>query len=85
MLELSLAVFGILSVIITSQGLHQVHEGHVGVYYRGGAIIPGITEPGWHTKMPMVTSYSEVQVTVQTDKVNNVPCGTSGGTMIKFD
>ena len=33
----------------------------------------------------MVTSYEEVQVTVQTDKVNNVPCGTAGGTMIKFD
>lgn len=27
----------------------------------------------------------EVQITVQTDAVNNIPCGTSGGVMIKFD
>ena len=35
--------------------------------------------------MPFVTSYEQVQVTVQTDKVNNVPCGTSGGVQIMFD
>jgi len=26
-----------------------------------------------------------MQVTVQTDTVKNIPCGTSGGVMIKFD
>jgi erlin len=35
--------------------------------------------------MPFVTSYEEVQVTVQVDKVNNVPCGTSGGVNVVFD
>jgi len=45
----------------------------------------GVTQPGWHVKTPLVTTYEEVQVTVQTDKVNNVPCGTKGGVMIKFD
>lgn len=45
----------------------------------------GITEPGWRVKLPIVTSYELVQITVQTDKVDNVPCGTSGGVLINFD
>merc|ERR1712183_299545 len=35
--------------------------------------------------VPIVTSYRTVQTTLQTDKVKNVPCGTSGGVMIFFD
>ena len=63
---------------------HQVHEGYIAVYYRGGAILDSISEPGWHVMMPFLTTFHEVQVTVQTDKVNNVPCGTAGGVMIQF-
>ena len=36
-------------------------------------------------KLPIFTSYEEVQVTIQTDSVKNIPCGTSEGTMIYFD
>jgi hypothetical protein len=28
------------------QALHKIDEGHVGVYYRGGALLPGIAHPG---------------------------------------
>lgn len=28
--------------------LHQVPEGHVGVYWRGGALLSTITDPGRH-------------------------------------
>lgn len=35
--------------------------------------------------LPFVTSVENVQVTVQTDKVNNVPCGTSGGVNVMFE
>merc|ERR1719427_348460 len=35
--------------------------------------------------VPIVTSFRTVQTTLQTDKVKNVPCGTSGGVMIFFD
>lgn len=34
---------------------------------------------------PLITSFAEVQVTVQTDKVTDIPCGTSGGVLIYFD
>ncbi|KAG8473148.1 hypothetical protein CXB51_035089 [Gossypium anomalum] len=65
--------------------LHQVPEGHVGVYWKGGALLKTITEPGFHLKMPLVTQYEPVLVTLQTDQVRNIPCGTKGGVMINFE
>ena len=75
----------ILFVAIAINGIHSVPEGYVGVYFRGGALISGISEPGWHTKLPLVTTFDNVQVTVQTDAVSNVPCGTQGGVLIEFE
>ncbi|CAN1295629.1 ERLIN2 [Linum perenne] len=65
--------------------LHQVPEGHVGVYWRGGALLNTITEPGFHFKLPLITQYEPVQVTLQTDQVRDIPCGTKGGVLINFE
>nr|XP_023899465.1 erlin-2-B-like isoform X3 [Quercus suber]POE51948.1 erlin-2 [Quercus suber] len=65
--------------------LHQVPEGHVGVYWRGGALLKMITDPGFHLKLPLITHYEPVQVTLQTDQVRDIPCGTKGGVMINFE
>jgi len=45
----------------------------VGVYYRGGALLSDITDPGLHFKIPFITKVESVQVTVQTDRVTNIP------------
>lgn len=65
--------------------LHKVEEGYVGVYYRGGALLPLISQPGFHMMIPLLTTYKAIQTTLQTDEVKNVPCGTSGGVMIYFE
>ncbi|GLU09317.1 hypothetical protein SLE2022_261830 [Rubroshorea leprosula] len=65
--------------------LHKVPEGHVGVYWRGGALLKTITDPGFHLKMPLLTQYELVQVTLQTDQVRDIPCDTKGGVMINFE
>ncbi|KAM3754710.1 hypothetical protein ACB098_03G186500 [Castanea mollissima] len=65
--------------------LHQVPEGHVGVYWRGGALQKTITDPGFHLKLPFITHYEPVQVTLQTNQVRDIPCGTKGGVMINFE
>ena len=57
----------------------------MGVYFRGGALLPGTSDPGYHLMIPFVTSFRAIQITLQTDEVKNVPCGTSGGVMIYFD
>ncbi|MFH4983823.1 hypothetical protein AB6A40_010532, partial [Gnathostoma spinigerum] len=65
--------------------LHRIEEGHVGVYYRGGALLSQVSQPGYHLMIPVITKVKSVQVTLQTDEAKNVPCGTSGGVMIYFD
>ncbi|CAI8018548.1 Erlin-2-B [Geodia barretti] len=70
---------------LISLALHRIEEGHVGVYYRGGALLEGTTGPGFHLMLPLLTTFKQVQVTLQSDEVKNVPCGTSGGVMIYFD
>lgn len=88
MMNLLISLFfvcvGTYSVLVTTS-LHSVHEGYVGVYWRGGALIPAVSQPGLHFRIPLLTAFSEVQVTVQTDAVSGIPCGTSGGVMIHFD
>ncbi|XP_043704428.1 erlin-2-B-like isoform X1 [Telopea speciosissima] len=64
--------------------LHQVPEGHVGVYWRGGALLKTITYPGFHLKLPLITQFEPIQVTLQKDQVKDIPCGTKGGVMISF-
>lgn len=88
-LLMSAAAFGAifaLSVAAVLNGLHSVSEGHVGVYWRGGALLSddAVTEPGFHLKLPFFTTFEEVQITVQTDSVVNIPCGTSGGVVTTF-
>ncbi|KAL1220293.1 hypothetical protein V5N11_005816 [Cardamine amara subsp. amara] len=72
-------------VMFPSSLVHQVPEGHVGAYWRGGALLNIITEPGFHLKLPFITNYEPVQVTLQTDQVKDIPCGTKGGVMITFE
>jgi hypothetical protein len=95
-----LVAIGIAAAIIPL-GIHQIPEGHVGIYYRGGALLTSMTAPGYHVMIPFLTTVKVVQTTLQTDEgkssplaknkafffylVKNIPCGTSGGTMIYFD
>lgn len=79
-------VFLLISIIVTYKfSLHRIEEGHVGVYFRGGALLAYTSSPGFHMMVPFLTSYRVVQVTLQTDEVKDVPCGTSGGVLIYFD
>ncbi len=67
-----LMALGVIS-LLSAVGFHCIEEGHVGVYFRGGALLPGTTEPGYNWMIPFITSFENVQVTVQTDKVTNIP------------
>lgn len=71
--------------VIVQFSLHKVEEGHVGIYFRGGAMLQSMSGPGFHMMIPFLTLVRNIQTTLQTDEVKNVPCGTSGGVMIYFD
>jgi len=72
-------------LMISLLGLHKVDEGHVGMYYMGGKLLDEFAEPGFHLMVPGLMTVSNIQVTLQTDTVTEIPCGTSGGVMIYFD
>ena len=46
--------------LIMLRGLHQIPEGHIGIYFRGGAMLEGFDEPGWHYMMPLITTVEAV-------------------------
>lgn len=79
-----LALLGILLGLLAA-GLHQVPEGHIAVYYIGGKLADGDNDPGWHWSFPGLYTPVFVQITLQTDQVLHVGCGTSTGVMINFD
>ena len=42
-------------------GIHRVHEGCVGVYWKGGALLDTISRPGYHAMFPGVTKTANLQ------------------------
>lgn len=72
-LLLVLIPLGTISFISIIGGIHIIHEGHIGIYSRGGALLNGYTETGLNTMVPIITKFNEVQITIQTDKVTNIP------------
>lgn len=75
----------IFLVTLLSGGLHKIEEGFVGVYYVGGVLSKHISGPGYNVLFPFITTHHQVQISVQTDTVTDIPCGTSGGVLITFD
>ncbi len=70
---LPIIFFGGFILVFISGGIHTVAEGYIGLYWRGGALIEGYTEPGFHLMIPFITSVAQVQVTVETDTVERIP------------
>lgn len=54
-----------LFTLLTPYHVAWTDKRHVGVYWRGGALIPGITEPGFHFKVPFLDKFAPVQISVQ--------------------
>ncbi|GFR52120.1 hypothetical protein Agub_g14633 [Astrephomene gubernaculifera] len=84
-LPVYVSIATILVAFFIKTAVHQIPEGHVGVYWRGGKLLRRITPPGVHVRMPLIDTYEAIQVTMQTDKVTNILCGTKGGVSITFD
>jgi len=68
-------IIGAVTILffLISGGIHKIAEGHIGIYWRGGALMQSVTDPGYHFMLPLVTSYANIQVSVQTDRVENIP------------
>jgi len=75
-----LSIFSRTSAILNwIPGIHKCEQGHVCVYYKGGKLLDNHNSPGYHIKMPFITDHHNVQITWQTDKLENVICGSDRG------
>ena len=83
--EAFIATAVVIVILWGSGAFHVIDSGHIGVYKRGGALLNSWTEPGLHFMLPLITTYHQVQVTLQTDQVRDIPCGTSSGVVIRFE
>lgn len=78
-------VAGIAAVVgLLGSSVHFVKEGNDAVCYRNGALLNETFGPGPHLKNPLFDKCEEVRYTVQTDSVDDVPCGTASGVLIYF-
>lgn len=71
--------------ILSLFGVHKCEQGHSCVYYRGGKLLDDICPPGYHMKLPLLTSHYNIQTTWQTDKLFDVVCGSSRGGQAYLD
>ena len=75
----SLFSFAKADLLSLTTGIHKCYQGHKCIYYRGGSLLNQINDPGYHSMLPLITSNYNIQTTWQTDKLNNVLCGSSQG------
>uniref|UniRef100_A0A8C5PY96 Erlin n=1 Tax=Leptobrachium leishanense TaxID=445787 RepID=A0A8C5PY96_9ANUR len=78
-----LGALAAIGVAITAASLfsavHKLEEGHIGVYYRGGALLTSTSGPGFHLMLPFITSFNSM---ISNNQISLCP---SGGVMIYFD
>lgn len=76
-----LAGYGLLMLM----GFYTIREGQVGLVKEFGVLKSDLIDPGFHFRIPVMQEIIRMDLMIQTDKVENVPCGTANGLLIQFD
>jgi len=77
-------VLFILTLAMLISSVHKVDEGHIGIYYKNGALQDHFKEPGIHTKAPFVSDVHQVPIRTVTDTVPDIKCVTKDGITNSF-
>ena len=75
---------GIIAVAAIIDGYHEINEGHVGVYFKFGALQDKITEPGVHYRQPFVSTTLSVLIRPEEEKMASLQAITKDGIEITF-
>lgn len=79
------AIIALLTAFLYfNTAVFTINEGHLGLIYRGNALLNYTKKPGFNFKIPLVDNVEQVDIRTQTDMITDVPCGTKGGTMLRF-
>jgi len=76
-------IFSILIAVLTSS-IHTIEEGHVGIYFKHGALMDGVSFPGVHTMAPFVTEVRQVSIRPTTDSLRPIDAITRDGIANRF-
>jgi len=74
----------IISLAAIIDGYHEIEEGHVGVYFKFGALQDIVKEPGVHMRQPFVTTTRSVLIRPEEERMPNLEAVTKDGIEITF-
>ena len=66
-------------------GFYTIREGEVGLIKQFGVLKKDLKEPGIHFRILGYQEVIKINLMIQTDIVQKVPCGTSNGLLVVFD
>jgi hypothetical protein len=72
-----IAIFILIACLISA--IHRVHEGHVGLYFRNGALLDEVSDPGVHWAQPFVTTVEYLLIRPETEVLDPMVCTTRDG------
>ena len=73
-----------LIIGMLAHSLHHIDEGHVGVYFKYGALGNSVGHPGLNTMTPWVSTYEQITVRPLKDNVNSFSAVTKDAIQIHF-
>jgi len=82
----AVVILGVGAIVVAAivDGFHEIPEGHVGVYYRFGALKDDVTGPGIHYMQPFVTTYKTILIRPEEQSMEDVEAITKDGIEIAF-
>jgi len=76
-------VIGYIGLLLL--GFYAVKEGEIVLIKQFGVLKKDIIEPGIHFRIPIYQEILRINLMIQTDIVEKVPCGTSNGLLVIFE
>merc|ERR1719435_524011 len=82
----AIVILGVGAIVVAAlvDGYHEIPEGHVGVYYKFGALKDGVTDPGIHYMQPFVTTFKTILIRPEEQTVRSMEAITKDGIEIEF-
>jgi len=68
-----------IAIACVADSYHRIHEGYAGIYFRHGALLDRVSEPGVHLMRPFFDDYIEVMIRPETFLLQPVPAITKDG------
>ena len=69
----------IITIVCIVESYHEISEGNVGIYFRHGAVLNIVSDPGVHLKTPFIDEYKEFKIRPETQTLKPMEAITKDG------